>query len=359
MSYPSTVLVYEYFSGGGCPADELPGALAAEALGILWALLVDFRRWGAVRTITALDPRFEELVLGLSRKTLPADEVVYASPSEHEEVYLSLLKRCDAVLVVAPETGGVLARLTALAEMAGTPLLGSSATAVATAGDKAACYRLFRLAKLPTPRTLTAGFVSAAQVAEQMAFPLVIKPLDGVGSEGVCRVDRPSDLPSILTLVRQVTSHEQILLQSLASGIHISVSLLIARSRCLPLSLNRQLIQAGLPFKYRGSQVPFHHQAGDNVFELARSAVSLIPGLNGYVGVDLVLVNDGALLIEINPRLTTSYIGLRQVTPVNLAQLIWEASKSGILPDHVPLTGGVVVKKDDPGSWSIIPGERE
>src|SRR5271157_1284089 len=104
MSFPSTVLVYEFFSGGGCPAGEMPAGLAAEALGMLWALLTDFRCWGVVRTITALDSRFEDRIPGLNRKTLPADEVFSVSPSDYREDYLSLLSRCDAAIIIAPET---------------------------------------------------------------------------------------------------------------------------------------------------------------------------------------------------------------------------------------------------------------
>ncbi len=323
MSFPSTVLVYEFFSGGGCPAGEMPVGLAAEALGMLWALLTDFRRWGHMRTITALDSRFEERIPGLNRKTLPADRVFSVSQSDRREVYLSLLNRCDAAIIIAPETDGVLAWLTAQAEMAGIPVLGSSSSAVATAGDKAACHQLFTMANLPNPATQAATFESAPQVAEKTGCPLVVKPVDGVGSEGVHLVTRISDLPAALASVRRITSHNQILIQSFASGTHVSASLLAAAGRLLPLSLNRQLIEVGSPFKYLGSEVPFDHKACRLGVELACSAVSLIPGLNGYIGVDLVLTEDSAQLIEINPRLTTSYIALRQVTSVNLAKAIW------------------------------------
>jgi predicted ATP-grasp superfamily ATP-dependent carboligase len=227
--------------------------------------------------------------------------------------------------------------------------------AAATAGNKAACSRIFRLAKLPIPKTRTASFISAPQAARQIGCPLVIKPLDGVGSEGVCRLDRFSDLPAALAMLSQVTSRERILLQSYSKGIHASVSLLIAQGRCLPLSLNRQLIEEGSTFQYRGSEVPFEHPSGKYALKLACLAVSLIHGLNGYVGVDLILEKDLVQLIEINPRLTTSYLGLRQVAQINLAQAIWEACRKGILPDCVPLAGQVVIRKDDPGTWGLKP----
>ncbi len=327
--------------------------MAAEALGMLWALLVDFRAWGATRTITVLDPRFEAVVRGLNRTTLPADETVCALPGEHEEIYLSLLRRCDAALVLAPETNGILGMLTEQAERAGIPLLGSGSSAVAVAGNKEICSRLFDSAEMPTPRTHVTDFVSAMVAARQIGFPLVVKPLDGVGSEGVYLVNRLSDLPAILSMIRRVTAHERILLQSFSSGIPSSVSLLVSNCHSLPLSLNRQLTEISSQFRYRGSHVPFHHPACESALQLACSAAGLIPGLNGYVGVDLILGDDGIELIEINPRLTTSYIGLRQVVQINLAQAIWRACIEGTLPECISLSGQIEVNMDNPDSWGM------
>jgi predicted ATP-grasp superfamily ATP-dependent carboligase len=49
-----------------------------------------------------------------------------------------------------------------------------------------------------------------------------------------------------------------------------------------------------------------------------------MPPCTGYVGVDLILGGDPDghedAVIEINPRLTTSYVGLRAVAEQNLAE---------------------------------------
>jgi predicted ATP-grasp superfamily ATP-dependent carboligase len=354
MSGPINVFVYEYFSGGGSPAGDLPDGLATEALGILWALLADFRALDAVRTVTALDPRFEEQIGVLSRKTLPAGDVVRVSPDERDAIFLSLLDRCDAALLVAPETEGILSRLSSQVENAGVPLLGSSAAAAAVAGDKEACDRIFRAANLPAVDTCIAGFDDAERMAKAEGFPLVFKPTDGFASEGVCLVGGRSDISEALARISRVTSHHRILMQPFLDGIHLSVSLLVTGGRCLPLSLNRQLIQPGMPFRYLGSEVPFSHERIQNIMELACKAVSQVAGLNGYVGVDLILTGDSVRIIEINPRMTTSYIGLRQVSRMNPAGMILEAGLRGTLPECVPLAGSVVVLKDDPGTWGLI-----
>ena len=59
---------------------------------------------------------------------------------------------------------------------------------------------------------------------------------------------------------------------------------------------------------------------------LVLEAIECLPPLRGYIGFDLVLGDgDGSgrdVVIEVNPRLTTSYVGLREVSRPNLAGAI-------------------------------------
>ena len=137
---PPNVFVHEFVTGGGWPLGEVPFDLASEAAAMLQAVLADFSAWGAVRTVTTLDRR-------LNHFTLPADEVVCVTPGQHALVFASLLERSDAALIIAPETDGLLTRLSAIAEEANIPLLSCGSAAVAIASDKALCYDLFRQAE--------------------------------------------------------------------------------------------------------------------------------------------------------------------------------------------------------------------
>ncbi len=335
--------MHEFISGGGWPDADLPPGLTGEGFAILYALLTDFHAWGAVRTITTLDAR-----LWARNVELPATEMVEVAPGEYEQSFRSILAGCDAALIVAPETGGLLARLSAIALQAGVSLLGSSPKAISLAGNKAACYHIFRRAGLPTPRTHIVSPASASRAAAEIGYPLVVKPLDGVGCEGLSKVTCAGELEQALQFARKASQRKQILLQRFVTGNHLSVSLLASEAQVLPLSLNGQCIETGHPFHYQGGIVPYPHPAEKQALELARLAANLLPGLRGYFGIDLVLSQQGAYLIEINPRLTTSYIGLRRVLQVNLAQLIWDACLQGILPGHFELKGQALFLKDDP-----------
>jgi len=76
-------------------------------------------------------------------------------------------------------------------------------------------------------------------------------------------------------------------------------------------------MEIGMPFSYRGSEIPFSSDKHEETINLAKQAVALVPGLSGYIGMDILIAVEGCYLLEINPRLTTSYIGLRLVVNMN------------------------------------------
>jgi hypothetical protein len=330
------ILVHEYVTGGGWPEPELPVGLADEALAMLRAVLADFRAWGQVHTMATSDAR-------LASADLAADRVVVLRPDRQGDTLLSLAAECTAALVIAPESQGVLAGLSQDLESLGVRLLGARSDAVAVAADKWQCYQLFRENAIPTPETYRVEGDELLTVAERFGPPWVVKPQDGVGAEGV---GLATDLESLGRVQALLGSGRPTLLQRYIKGVHASVSLLTTGQRSVALSLNEQRMEVGLPFVYRGGRIPLEHPLEERAMNLARQAVGLIPGLRGYVGVDLVLTPSECYVLEINPRLTTSYVGLRRVTDLNLAEAIWQSCCDGRLPERVRLTGTVSFDKD-------------
>ena len=64
---------------------------------------------------------------------------------------------------------------------------------------------------------------------------------------------------------------------------------------------------------------------------MGKQALPALPPATGYVGVDLVLGRDpnGSedYVIEVNPRLTTSYVGLRAAAKSNLADSMFRIAQ--------------------------------
>ena len=49
---------------------------------------------------------------------------------------------------------------------------------------------------------------------------------------------------------------------------------------------------------------------------------NILPGLRGFVGIDLLINDKEIFIIEINPRLTTSFIGVYDTLGINIIDLI-------------------------------------
>jgi len=91
-------------------------------------------------------------------------------------------------------------------------------------------------------------------------------------------------------------------------------------------------------FRYHGGRCPLPRDLDSRARKLALAAVHLVGDARGFVGVDLLLDTSGAQkdwVVEVNPRLTTSYVGLRALCTSNLAAA-WLAVVSGELPSPLP-----------------------
>jgi hypothetical protein len=179
-----------------------------------------------------------------------------------------------------------------------------------------------------------------------LGYPVVVKPVMGAACQGVGFVPCGDVLAGALERCA-LWDEERILVQGFAPGRQVSVSLLVSRGRSAPLGLNEQKVRLGTPCEYLGGVACVSDPRLEEALELAVRAVDVVPGLQGYVGVDMVLTEAGCSLIEINPRVTTSYLGLRGALPVNLAEAIWRACREGSLPPHLGTAPAVPFARDD------------
>lgn len=280
-----------------------------------------------------------------------------------EAIFRAEVRRAEAALVIAPEKDGVLEALASIVEGEGCLLLGPSARVVRLAADKLETARRLAAAGIPTPRTERIRFASAGDRLAEWTPPFVLKPRDGCGGSGVVLVWKESEIKGALAAVRRSTSREDFLAQEFADGHDASVSVLVGDDpkESLALGLNRQRIDRDASFRYLGGETPWADPAAPRAADLAREAVAALAGttdgVRGYLGVDLVIGPSGIRVIEINPRLTTSYIGLRRVVEENLARLIVDAALGRPLPGRVRARGRCRFSPD--GRVADIDGARE
>jgi predicted ATP-grasp superfamily ATP-dependent carboligase len=318
------ILVHEFVSGGGLAGQRIPPSLGREGAAMRGALVADLAALRRHRIVATADPRFP-------LRPRPGVEVVTLAPGSAGRLD-DLLASSDAAWLVAPETAGRLERLAARAESRGTLVLGSGARAIRRAADKAALAR--RLARRGVPHPPTRVVRSAAgceAAARQLGFPLVVKPIRGAGCEGVSLVRHRGELARAVERARRADGSGAVLVQRYVRGLAASVSLLCDGRGAVALAVNRQRVSATRLFAYSGGATPLDHPLAERAAACALRACRALPGLRGYVGVDLVLTRSDAVVIEVNPRLTTAYLGVRSAIEENVAGLALSAC-AGRLP---------------------------
>jgi len=220
--------------------------------------------------------------------------------------------QADCALIIAPEFDRILERLACQAQEAGCELLGPLPVTIRFTGDKWKINQHWQMKKVPTPETWLPPQIPSG------AGTYVKKHRWGAGSLGLSWWQPGDAVPA---------DH---LVQRYAPGKAVSLSMLISPGgEITPLCPASQSISADGQFSYLGGTFLTQARECDRVYQLAQQAVQHIPGLQGYVSIDAVLGSNenGSedVVLEINPRLTTSYLGLRKATPLNLVQCMLDA----------------------------------
>ncbi len=303
------IFAFEYMSGGGLAGQPMIAGLAEEGEMILRALVDDLTRVPGVEVIITRDAR-------LGDPGLEAITHMVWSSGDLARCWARCVQEVEWVWPIAPETDGILESLSGAVLDAGRGLLNSSPEAVRVAASK-----------VDTASCLKAGGLAVIETWRADALPLldgggwVLKPEYGMGCQET-RLFRDS-----ATLAAAIADKDKDggtwAVQPFTPGEAASLSLLVADGKVALLGCNRQRVAlADDGFVLLGCVV--NALDGDrNLYEeIARGVVAAMPGLWGYVGVDLMITDEGPMILEVNPRLTTSYVGLSRSLEANVAHMV-------------------------------------
>lgn len=314
------IFVYEHVTGGGCAGDALPGYLADGE--VMWrAMLADLTAIPGVEVISLRDDR-------LAMPAFPGAQVIATRADRFADDFRRCLADSDAVWLVAPESGGLLAALSEAVLRAGKRLLSSRPEGVRIAASKtatAAHLAARGIAVIPV-------HASPYLMVEECA--VVMKPDDGVG----CQDTRL--FPSLEAAEDWTLAHpcENRVFQPFVAGPARSLSLLCRDGYAQLLAVNRQHVSLNAGrFDFHGVSVNDLPDRDGRYADLADRVAAAMPDLWGHVGVDFIETLRGPVVVEVNPRLTASYAGLRESLACNPAQRLLELPIFTALPGRRPI----------------------
>jgi predicted ATP-grasp superfamily ATP-dependent carboligase len=322
--------VYEYLTGGGIDR-QLAGN---SSLADLSALIVEGRVMrdaivGDLRLLDGVDvcfasSRFETVAPGLAHNR--------AKPGESMMEFVARASReHDYAWIVAPECDGLMLDL---ADAVGPARwIGCTKEAIAVASSKSATAAL-----LASHDIAVTAALQPAQIDPHTQRRWVVKPDDGAGGLDTHLYD-DADHARAEYAARRATGRESVL-QEWVDGDALSLSMVCGADgadgadsapRATLISINQQRIGiaeavAGHPgrvIEFDGvdiDRIALDSAQGRTLETLAQRVAGALPGLRGFVGIDVVWhPGRGAVVIEVNPRATVAYAGMSARLGRNIA----------------------------------------
>lgn len=293
------LFVYEYLSGGGLAA--APGDAVGQAELLRAGLAMRAALVAELASLPGLRVRY---ACGAGVDALPAAQGTALCPRPGETPLAFVRREAAAhehVWVVAPESDGLLLQL-AEAVPPGR-WIGCERAAIRLCAGKRATLAHLAAQRVPTPLDFGEG-----------ATHWVVKPDDGAGTLDTRRYAQRAAAQA--DLWRRRARGASAALEPWVDGEPLSLSLLCQGGEAELLSINRQRIviaadgqlhDAGVEIK----QVTLDDARAPALARVAQAVARAIPGLRGFVGIDLVWhLQRGPVVIEVNPRLTCAYVGL-------------------------------------------------
>lgn len=321
------VFLSEFLTGGGLPPEERLPCLLDEGRAMLFAAARDLVQLSGVSLVTTLAPEVtfpEDLSWAVKRVHSPAD---------WPAAYDAACRSSDATLVIAPETGGLLASLVRRVESLDRRTWNCRPAAIDLCADKLALAQCCQEEGVPTIPT---SLVEWNTPPTPSAFPVVVKPRDGAGSQLTRRIETLREWRALAEEYVAAPALEPIV-QPSVRGRALSVGVIFPfdGSRApFVLPIAEQRLSDDGRFTYLGGALPANlpEDVVGRIHTIVDQTAQVVSGLRGYVGFDLLLPDadpSAPLLVEINPRLTTSFVGYARLCPVPLASL-WDNQDGGV-----------------------------
>ena len=287
------------------------------------AVLEDVGAIHGCRSVTMWDTR-----LGPPSASQNASRV--NSRDDHQRAFARLASESDWTLLVAPEFDGILETLCCRAEKLGARLLSPDSTFIRLTSDKNRTAELLAAAGILVPESVD------VDQPHDAAFPVVLKPSDGAGSIDVHRFASVSELLRTWRKAgpreASVATRPSVLgggrwrVERWLPGTAASIAVLNGPAGSMVLPACRQFFSDGRALHYVGGATPLDADLDRRANRLGRAVLTALPPAVGYFGVDLILGPDPDggqdAVVEVNPRLTTSYVGLRKSLGINLVKVM-------------------------------------
>lgn len=208
---------------------------------------------------------------------------------------------------------------------AGIPILGTSPDAIDLAEDRERFQKLVQDLGLRQPRNAIASTdEEALKIAQEIGFPLVIRPSYVLGGRAMEIVRDMAQLERYITQAVVVSGDSPVLLDSYLSGaVELDVDALADGRNVHVAGIMQHIEEAGVHSGDSACSLPPHSLPQKIIDEVRRQTEALARALNvvGLMNVQFAVKDDEIYLIEVNPRASRTVPFVAKATDSAIASI--------------------------------------
>jgi len=275
---------------------------------------------------------YETIMVNCNPETVSTDydtsDRLYFEPLTDEDVIEIVRKEQEKGLlkgVIVQFGGQTPLKLAKPLEAAGIPILGTSPDAIDLAEDRERFQKLLVRLDLKQPPNGTATSLAAAErIAEQIGFPVLLRPSYVLGGRAMELVHDMEGLRRYMKTAVQVSGAHPVLVDHfLNDAIELDVDALADGETVHIAGIMEHIEEAGIHSGDSACSLPPYSLGPDIVAEVTRQTQALGRALNvvGLMNVQYAVQNGEVYLIEVNPRGSRTVPFVAKATGIPVAKI--------------------------------------
>ena len=271
---------------------------------------------------------YETIMVNCNPETVSTDydtsDRLYFEPLTLEDV-LEIVAIEKPVGVIVQFGGQTPLKLARDLEANGVPIIGTSPDMIDAAEDRERFQKLLQDLGLKQPPNRTARTeADALRMAEEIGYPLVVRPSYVLGGRAMEIVHEPRDLERYMREAVKVSNDSPVLLDRfLNDACEVDVDALSDGETVIIGGVMEHIEQAGVHSGDSACSLPPYSLSQELQDELRRQTKLMAKGLNvcGLMNVQFAIKDDEVYVLEVNPRASRTVPFVSKATSLPLAKI--------------------------------------
>ncbi|SLM30658.1 carbamoyl-phosphate synthase large subunit [Desulfamplus magnetovallimortis] len=261
-------------------------------------------------------------------------ETVSTDYDTSDKLYFEPLTREDVLHIVEKERpNGVIVQfggqtplnLATALKKAGVPIIGTSPESIDRAENRDLFQEMLNKLGIAQPANgIAVNFEDAKKVAENIGYPVMVRPSFVLGGRAMKIVYDPSELEAYFNLAISASPDHPVLIdQFLEDAFELDVDAISDGTTTIIGGMMEHIEEAGIHSGDSACVLPPYSISQEHIEEMADATRALARELNviGLMNIQFAIMDDKVYVIEVNPRASRTIPFVSKATGVPLAKL--------------------------------------